>query len=258
MNVLDLFSGIGGFSLGLERAGMKTVAFCEIEEFPRQVLKKHWPDVPIYEDVRELNKEVLSTDGIQSIDVICGGFPCQDISSAGLQKGLAGVRSGLYRQMLRVISECLPRYAIFENVANFLIGNKGRWFAQFLYDLAAIGYDAEWHYIPATSVGANHRRGRVWIIAYPKGNSKQSSIFQGAQRKELFRGQFRGSAYTPVPGTHWEKGVPEFAQLDDGISGWVGAASGYGNSVVPQIPEIIGRAIMAIENPPHHPRKQGD
>ena len=97
LNVLDLFSGIGGFSLGLERAGMKTAAFCEIEPYPCKVLAKHWPDVPIYNDVRTLTKERLDADGIGSVDVICGGFPCQDISTAGNQKGIGeGTRSGLW------------------------------------------------------------------------------------------------------------------------------------------------------------------
>ncbi|MCP4974599.1 MAG: DNA cytosine methyltransferase, partial [Maribacter sp.] len=98
MKVLDLFSGIGGFSLGLERAGMKTVAFCEIEEYPRKVLNKHWPDVPIYKDVRSLNYERLKSDGIFP-DVICGGFPCQDISVAGNQAGISKeTRSGLWSE----------------------------------------------------------------------------------------------------------------------------------------------------------------
>lgn len=95
-----------GFSLGLERAGMETVAFCEFEEHAQKVLKKHWPDVPIYDDVRTL-------DGIQfrgTVDVVCGGFPCQDLSGAGKRKGFDGERSSLYTEMLRIISECLPRY----------------------------------------------------------------------------------------------------------------------------------------------------
>jgi DNA (cytosine-5)-methyltransferase 1 len=163
MKVLDLFSGIGGFSLGLERAGFETVAFCEFEPHAQAILKKHWPDVPIFDDVREL-------DGRQfrgSVDIVCGGFPCQDLSVAGKKAGFDGDRSSLYVEMLRIISECLPRYAIFENVTGLLSGDNGRWFAQFLYDLAEVGYDAEWHCIEAAYLGAPHRRDRVWIIAYP-------------------------------------------------------------------------------------------
>ena len=168
MKVLDLFSGIGGFSLGLEAAGMETVAFCEFDEHARKVLKKHWPDVPIHNDVRELD----GTEYRGTVDVVCGGFPCQDLSNAGKKAGITGERSSLYREMLRIISECLPRYAIFENVSALLTGDSGRWFAQFLYDLAEIGYDAEWHCIPASELGAHHHRDRVWIIAYPNNDGQ--------------------------------------------------------------------------------------
>lgn len=171
MKVLDLFSGIGGFSLGLERAGMETVAFCEFDKHAQAVLKKHWPNVPIFEDVRTLDAKQFRG----SIDVVCGGFPCQDLSNAGKKAGISGERSGLYREMLRIISECLPRYAIFENVSALLSGCQGRWFAQFLYDLATLGYDAEWHCISASFIGAPHHRDRVWIIAYPNNNGQTST-----------------------------------------------------------------------------------
>ena len=156
MKVLDLFSGIGGFSLGLERAGMETVAFCEIEPFPRAVLKHHWPEVPCYEDVRTLTAARLAADGINEIDVICGGFPCQDLSLAGRMVGMDGTRSGLWSEIARLIGELRPRYAIMENVANLLSGPAGRsgeWFGRVLGDLASLGYDAEWHCIPAGKRG---------------------------------------------------------------------------------------------------------
>src|SRR4051812_13728712 len=119
LRVLDLFSGIGGFSLGLERTGgFQTVAFCEIEPFPRGVLAKHWPNVPIYGDVRELTSECLRADGIR-VDVICGGFPCQDLSRAGApqneRRGLAGARSGLWSEVARLTGELRPRFLIVEN-----------------------------------------------------------------------------------------------------------------------------------------------
>lgn len=160
LRVLDLFSGIGGFSLGLERAGMRTVAFCECDPFARRVLAKHWPGVPCYDDVRTLTAARLAADGIGAVDVICGGFPCQDISVAGKGAGLAGERSGLWVEFARVIGEVRPRYVIVENVAALL----GRGHGEVLGDLAALGYDAEWHCIPAAAVGAPHRRDRVWII----------------------------------------------------------------------------------------------
>ena len=170
LRVLDLFAGIGGFSLGLERAGgFETVAFCEIEPFPRKVLAKHWPKVPQYEDVRELTGDRLAADGI-AVDVITGGFPCQDISTAGKQAGISdGTRSGLWSEIARLVGEIRPRYVIVENVAALLSGpseQRGGWFGRVLGDLAALRYDAEWHCIPASAVGAHHRRDRIWIVAY--------------------------------------------------------------------------------------------
>lgn len=133
LKVLDLFSGIGGFSLGLERTGgFETVAFCEIEKYPQKVLAKHWPGVPIYEDVKELTKKQLDTDGITGIDVITGGFPCQDLSVAGKQEGIEAGRSGLWSELCRIISDIRPRYAIVENVTALISGDNGRWFGKFL------------------------------------------------------------------------------------------------------------------------------
>lgn len=158
LTVLDLFSGIGGFSLGLERTGgFKTIAFCEIDPFCRRVLAKHWPGVPIYEDVTTAH----FTAG--QADVICGGFPCQDISIAGKRAGISGERSGLWRNMVDAIRVVGPRYVIVENVAAILFGDLGT----VLSDLAAIRYDAEWHCISASEVGAEHRRDRWWAVAYP-------------------------------------------------------------------------------------------
>lgn len=163
LNVLDLFSGIGGFSLGLERTGgFKTVAFCEIEEFPRRVLQKHWPDVPCYRDVRELTAERLAADGIAHPDVICGGFPCQDISQAGHMAGLAGERSGLWFEFDRIIGEFRPRIAVMENVGALL----HRGLDAVLGSLAKRGYDAWWRVIPAYAVDLPQVRQRCWILAY--------------------------------------------------------------------------------------------
>jgi len=160
---LDLFSGIGGFALGLERTGgFKTTAFCEINPFARRVLARHWPEVPAYDDVRSVTAARLAADGIIP-DVVCGGFPCQDISVAGRGAGLEGERSGLWHEMLRVIAETRPRYVIAENVA--MLRNRG--LDTCLRGLAEIGYDAEWHIISAAALGAPHKRERVWIVAYP-------------------------------------------------------------------------------------------
>lgn len=247
LKVLDLFSGIGGFSLGLERAGMQTVAFCEIDPFCRTVLKKHWPDVPIYEDVRTLNGREIAAD------VICGGFPCQDISAAGLGLGLEGERSGLWREYARLVSELRPRFVIVENVAALAY----RGLLRVLGDLADIGYDAEWHCIPASAVGAPHLRERFWIVAYPGGVvghrpllSKDSTKLGGQQAIGGEDWEF----FTLVPGVptgfgRWrEMGEPGLVPEDDGLPGVLGRLRAYGNAVVPQIPEIIGKAIIQAHN----------
>lgn len=166
--VLDIFSGIGGFSIGLEKAGMKTVAFCDNEPFCRKVLSHHWHDVPVFEDVHELGAEALSKHNITHIDLIAGGFPCQDISCAGKQIGIEGKRSGLWKEFARLINELRPKYALIENVANL----RARGLVTVLQDLWQIGYDAEWHCIPASAIGAPHRRDRIWIVAYPNCKSK--------------------------------------------------------------------------------------
>ena len=240
MNVLDLFSGIGGFSLGLERAGMRTVAFCEIEPYCRAVLRKHWPDVPIFEDVRK-----LTAADVPGVDVICGGFPCQDISVAGHQKGIEGERSGLWSEYSRLICEIRPRYIIVENVANLL----GRGLSRVIGDLAASGYDTEWHCIQAAAVGLPHFRDRVWILAYPVA-SRQDAVLaeirqscEASARENRQRFQLCG---TRSGGTRW---IPDdvVCSVVDGISEHLDGLAAAGNAVVPQIPEIIGRAIMQAE-----------
>ena len=250
LRVLDLFSGIGGFSLGLEiTGGFKTIAFCEWEEHARKILRKHWPNVPIFEDVRNLHAEDLP----EAVDLICGGFPCQDLSCAGKQKGFGGERSSLYVEMFRLIGECLPRYAIFENVPNLLAGDGGRWFAKFLYDLAAVGYDAEWHCIPASSLGADHKRDRVWVIAYPSENGDtglQEPHYrkdEEGEKRAIFADKLfdllRG--WRPLRGR--EDSEPDICRIVDGFPGGMDRLARLGNAVVPQIPEMIGKIIMEIE-----------
>jgi DNA (cytosine-5)-methyltransferase 1 len=243
VNVLDLFSGIGGFSLGLERAGMTTVAFCEIDPFCRRVLAKHWPDVPIYEDVRTVSARRLRADGID-VDVICGGFPCQDISHAGKGAGLAGERSGLWREFARIVGKVRPRYVIVENVAALL----GRGMGDVLGDLAALGYDVEWHCIPAAAVGAPHRRDRVWIVAADAARFRVEG--HGADRQQvalaptLARLLGRDDA-----GDHWREWTAEspLRGVDDGVPARLDRPrlQALGNAVVPQIVELIGRAILS-------------
>ncbi len=159
IKVLDLFSGIGGFSLGLEAAGpFRTVAFCEREPFCQAVLRKHWPDTPIYDDVR-----TIDTDGLGRIDLICGGFPCQPWSVAGKQRGAADDRD-LWPVMASLIKDIRPRWVIGENVRGFI--NEPLGLQRSLSDLESIGYSAVPFVIPACAVDAPHRRDRVWIVAH--------------------------------------------------------------------------------------------
>lgn len=241
VRVLDLFSGIRGFSLGLERAGMRTVAFCEIEPYCRAILKKHWPDVPCYDDVRTLTGERLRADGVIP-DVICGGFPCQDISTAWVGPGLAGERSGLWGDYLRLICEIRPRFIIVENVSALL--NRG--LDQVLGQLAEVGYDAEWHCIPASAVGLPHRRDRVWIIAYSRGERRERGItpaLPGLYAISWSENERRATQWRERPSLS----PPYLCGSSDGIPGRVDRLKQIGNAVVPQIPEIIGKAIMALE-----------
>lgn len=161
MRALDLFSGIGGFALAAHAVGIETAAFCEIEPYPARVLNRHFPGVPVFPDVKELT----ACDLPDGIDLICGGFPCQDISYAGKGAGLEGSRSGLFYEVVRLIRELGPRYVLLENVAGLLTRGVG----DVLGALAEVGYDAEWCCVRASDVGAPHRRDRIWILAYPQG-----------------------------------------------------------------------------------------
>ena len=236
--VLDLFSGIGGFSLGLERAGMETVAFCEIEPYPRKVLAKHWPGVPIYDDVRTLTKERLDADGIGPIDVISAGYPCQPFSTAGERRGAEDDRH-LWPEVNRLISEYRPSWFIGENVS----GHISMGLDQVLSDLEGQGYTWGSFIIPACAVGADHRRDRVWIIAYPNGKHgaecTQEQIFRQSDLQVKLGGGFKDKGKRPSTAEAF------FCGESDGVPGRVDRLKGLGNAVVPQIPEIIGKAIMA-------------
>jgi DNA (cytosine-5)-methyltransferase 1 len=238
--VLSLFAGVGGFDLGLERTGgFKTVAFCEIDPFARRVLAKHWPGVPLYNDVRELSADRLAADGI-AIDVICGGFPCQDISLAGTGAGLAGERSGLWNEYARLIGELRPNYVIVENVSALL----GRGLGDVLGHLASLGYDAQWDCIPASYIGALHQRDRIWITAYPNTNGVRPQRLRSpaarAWSEEQFAGLVQDTLLTAVP-------AGRSGGVSDGAPDRVHRLKALGNAVVPQIPELIGRAILAAE-----------
>jgi len=292
LRVLDLFSGIGGFSLGLERTGgFKTVAFCEIDPFGRQVLAKHWPNVPCHNDVttREFSRG--------EADVVVGGFPCQDVSHAGKRAGLSGQRSGLYRELVRALRLVRPKHAIVENVAALLGDGMGT----VLGDVAESGFDAEWDCVPAKAIGAPHERDRVWIVAHAhcercgeawgfQHRSEQVSPGRAAPAQSpdapcVGCGQGRprrppdsfarvrdatrwnatypasaglggrqqsetSRAALPVPScgysNPWRQWTdePEIQGVDDGFPNWVDSTRATGNAVCPQIPELIGQALV--------------
>ena len=169
MKVLDLFSGIGGFSLGLEAAGFETAAFCEYDQEAQEVLRKNWPDVPIFSDVRTLTKQELQDNGIQNIGLICGGYPCQPFSLAGERRGAEDDRH-LWPEMFRLVQELRPTWVIGENVAGHI--NMG--LDEVLADLETEGYTARTFVIPACAVDALHRRDRVWIIAHANSDSESN------------------------------------------------------------------------------------
>ena len=181
LTILDLFSGIGGFSLGLERAGLRTVAFCEIEPFCRNVLSKHWPHVPIAQDIRQLSYEsgTLYDAGRAiyegRIDLVCGGFPCQPFSVAGRKKGKEDDRE-LWPEMFRIIQQTQPSWVVGENVANF----TNLAFTRSKANLESEGYTVQPFVIPACAVGAPHRRDRVWVIA----NADSKRCESGSDHRE--------------------------------------------------------------------------
>lgn len=189
----SLFSGIGGLDLGLERAGLQCAWQVEIDDYATKVLAKHWPNTPRFRDVRECGKHTLT-----HVDVIAGGFPCQDISDAGKQIGIDGERSGLWKEFYRIVCELRPRYVIVENVAALLHRGMGR----VLGDLAACGYDAEWQILSAESVGAPHLRERVFIVAVAQGDGRGS-------RRAKSAGQFGQagivSTGSQVPNAHSDR-----------------------------------------------------
>jgi DNA (cytosine-5)-methyltransferase 1 len=169
--MIDTFSGIGGFSLAARwLGGIETVQFVEREPYCQRILAKHWPDVPIHDDICTFNPAPGSAD------IVCGGFPCQDISTAGKQAGIKqGTRSGLFYELMRVVRLVGPRYVVLENVA--AITSNGM--DTVLGTLAEAGFDAEWACIPAADVGACHRRDRWWCVAYAQGRRRRTGPGQG-------------------------------------------------------------------------------
>jgi len=274
LRVLDLFSGIGGFSLGLERTGgFETVAFCEYEPFPRAVLAKHWPNVPCFPDVRTLKGSDI--DG--PVDVICGGYPCQPFSTAGQRRGKEDDRH-LWPEFSRLVAELRPTWVIGENVA----GHISMGLDDVLSDLEGQGYAARTFVIPACAVDAPHRRDRVWTVAHSKklhGNVVKSQTIHGGtiqpvwkprrsccadivadsnnagpqRRKET--GDTRSERTwcdeqferrSDLPRAAWFP-EPNVGRVAHGVPRRVDRLKALGNAVVPQIPQMIGYAILQAE-----------
>lgn len=241
----SLFAGIGGIDLGLERAGMECKWQVEIDDYARAILKKHWPEVPKYRDVRYFlgSKRWRQSREAWAVDLIAGGFPCQDISKAGRRAGIEGKRSGLWSEFGRIIRLLRPRYVLVENVPAVL----GRGFGRVLGDLAALRYDAEWTVLSACAFGAPHSRERLFLLADSYGERRTSE----ATPCKLFPPQTpRQANYcgNGASSTIWRVPHSEVFRVADGISdGLDRSIRGLGNAVVPQISEYIGRLILATQ-----------
>jgi len=233
----SLFAGIGGIDLGFERAGLQCKWQVEIDDYARRVLAKHWPDVHRHDDVRTWPNEHA-----ESVDIIVGGFPCQDISYAGKGAGLAGERSGLFYEVARIVSEMGPRFVVLENVAALLTRGMG----DVLGTLASLGYHAEWHCIPSGYFGTHFRRDRVFIVA--------SRSFARRLRREGFRSRSRRTwseqQFARLVEREVSVCVPagSMQRVSDGVPRRVDRLRGLGNAVVPQVAEWIGRQLVANQN----------
>jgi len=235
LRLIDTFSGIGGFSYAAEKlvGGFKTVAFVECEPYCQKVLKKHWPNVPIYDDIKSYRPEPYSAE------VVCAGFPCQDISQAGKQAGITKeTRSGLFFQLMRIICLVRPKFIILENVAAILNNGLGI----VLGELAEAGYNSEYVCIPASALGACHKRDRFWLVAYP---SREG--LQRPKLKEMDRTIWpKSPARRLNPNWRQYKSEPVLARGSDGLSNWIHRTKALGNSIVPQVAAIPLQRVLDL------------
>ncbi len=238
LNVLDLCSGIGGFSLGFGRAGLRSVAFCEADPFARTVLRRNWPAVPCYDDIRTLSAQRLRQDGVPAADLICGGFPCQDISAAGRGGGLDGSRSGLWHEMLRLVQECGPDWVVVENSPALRVRGADR----VLQGLEAASYACWPLVVGAAHAGASHRRQRVFILAHARGTGLEDRLRR---------------ATLPPPGLPVERcrrwpPEPGMGRVVDGLPAGLDRLrrhriTALGCAVIPELAAVIGQAILATQ-----------
>jgi DNA (cytosine-5)-methyltransferase 1 len=230
MNHGSLFSGIGGFELGARMSGIETTWNCEIEEFNRKILKQHFPQTKQYNDIRTLSYP-------ESVDIISGGFPCQDISIAGKGKGITGERSGLWSEMFRIINEVRPSYVVIENSPELL--KKG--FEKVLYPLSEIGYNAEWQCLSGTTFGIQQSRERVYCIAYSMHKRLQNNSEEQVFSESILQRELQGIC--PGWRTRGDIPKPRTYRAGHGIPDWVDRTKGLGNAVIPVIAKYIFECI---------------
>ena len=240
----SLFTGIGGLDLGLERAGMVCAWQVEKDEYASKVLQKHWPRVQRFGDIKDVGSNQL-----KPVDLIVGGFPCQDISVAGRGGGLAGERSGLWREFRRIIDELRPPWVLIENVPAL----RTRGLSTVLSDLHALGFNAEWDCLPACAFGAPHRRDRLFIVAHTNGDGElqQSGCITAVGERPVH--------------CDWWRSEPDVGRVVYGVPARVDRLRGLGNAVVPQVAEHIGRSILnwlksvaATRNRPRNQRTRNE
>lgn len=236
----SLFAGIGGMDLGFERAGMECTWQVEIDDYATKVLEKHWPHVHRERDVKNVGRHNL-----EKVDVIAAGFPCQDISYAGQGAGIDGERSGLFFEAIRVVCELRPRVVVLENVAALLTRGLDR----VLGTLAEVGYDSEWHCIPARYVGAPHIRDRVFVLAYANGERGASGLAGQDIGKEGNTGFVvnespEGCREKTRGGMGWWATEPSVGRVANGIPKRVDRLKGLGNAVVPQVAYLVANMIL--------------
>jgi len=253
LNVLSLFSGIGGLDLGLERAGMRVVGQVEIDPFCRSVLARHWPEVPCHDDVRTAPSWWGS--GRPPVHVVAGGFPCQPFSTAGRHRGVADQRWG-WPWFLAVVRHIRPRYALVENVAALLRDRVA--FGWLLGDLAAVGFDAQWSVLSACAVGAPHVRERLFVVAHPHGEHGPLGLADPREPRPRHREAHAGVGGRAGAWVHPVDGLMEAERRSrrvvDGLPDRLEPARvrALGNAVVPAVGEVVGRLIAA-----HHRQHTG-
>jgi DNA (cytosine-5)-methyltransferase 1 len=270
MKIGSLFAGIGGFEFAAQQIGWETAWYSEIDPYACAVMKKNFPHIPNLGDIQKINGK-----SIEQVDILVGGFPCQDVSYAGKGAGLAGKRSGLWKEYARLIGELKPRYVVAENVTAL----RTRGLDTVLKDLSAVGYDAEWHCIPAGSVGAPHRRDRIWVLAYPNSDidfnsqsriNAEESRLESEQRQEINTSRELGGTSSSVRGvvlshsryeevknmdeTHFRRALnrwsfePGIHRMVDGVPYGMDRLRCVGNAIVPQVAYMIFKTIQLYEN----------